>query len=349
MPTRRRQDPAPRADNHQVDEPQELTPSAGESSNTILLAEDDPVTRMLMTRFLKKAGYEVTAVGDGEQALERMSERYYPILVTDWEMPSMDGIELCKAVRNLQLDGYVYSLLLTARNAKEHIIAGLEAGADDYLIKPVHEPELIARLNTGRRILALEHSLRAANDRNRILSVTDALTGAFNRRYMMDQLPRELERCRRYGIPLSVIMGDVDHFKQVNDRYGHAAGDDVLQQFTARMQKTVRSLSDWLARLGGEEFLVVLPETACDGALRVAEKIREVVSASPFMTRAGDVPVTASFGVASTVMQGPDLGLKVETLLRSADECLYRSKQSGRNRTTAAEIPVSAAPLAATA
>ena len=105
----------------------------------------------------------------------------------------------------------------TARNAKEHIIAGLEAGADDYLIKPVHEPELIARLNTGRRILALEHSLRAANERNRILSITDALTGAFNRRYLMEQLPRELERCRRYGTPLSVIMCDVDHFKQVND------------------------------------------------------------------------------------------------------------------------------------
>lgn len=347
MPTRRCPDPALRADNHQVNEPQELTPSAGESSNTILLAEDDPVTRMLMTRFLKKAGYEVTAVGDGEEALERMSERYYPILVTDWEMPSMDGVELCKAVRNLQLDGYVYSLLLTARNAKEHIIAGLEAGADDYLIKPVHEPELIARLNTGRRILALEHSLRAANDRNRILSVTDALTGAFNRRYMMDQLPRELERCRRYGIPLSVIMCDVDHFKQVNDRYGHAAGDDVLQQFTARIQRAIRSLSDWLARLGGEEFLVVLPDTAHAGALKVAEKIREVVSTAPFMTRAGDVPVTASFGVASTFEQGPDLALKVETLLRTADECLYGSKQNGRNRTTAAEIPVSAAPLAA--
>ena len=191
-----------------------------ETSTAILLAEDDPVTRMLMMRFLKKAGYEVDAVANGTEALEHMSRRYYPYLVTDWEMPEMDGVALCKAVRNLQLDGYVYALLLTARNAKEHIIAGLEAGADDYLIKPVHEPELIARLNTGRRILALEHSLRAANERNRILSITDALTGAFNRRYMMEQLPRELERCRRYGNPLSVIMCDIDHFKQVNDVRG---------------------------------------------------------------------------------------------------------------------------------
>ena len=323
-----------------------VTPMAAETSNAILLAEDDPVTRMLMTRFLKKAGYEVKAVSDGNEALDQMTKRYYPILVTDWEMPEMDGIDLCKAVRNLQLDGYVYALLLTARNAKEHIIAGLEAGADDYLIKPVHEPELIARLNTGRRILALEHSLRFANEQNRILSITDALTGAFNRRYLMDQLPRELERCRRYGTPLSVLMCDVDHFKQVNDVNGHAAGDDVLQQFAARIQKSIRSTSDWLARLGGEEFLIVLPETDYEGAVLVAEKIRDIVSSSCFMTRGGDVQVTASFGGASTELHGPDLTLKVETLLRTADECLYRSKQSGRNRTTAVEIP---APVALSA
>ena len=146
-------------------------------------------------------------------ALDRMTKRYYPMLVTDWEMPEMDGVSLCKAVRNLQLDGYVYALLLTARDAKEHIIAGLEAGADDYLIKPVHEPELIARLNAGRRILNLEHSLRVANQRNRILSITDALTGTYNRRYLMEQLPRELERCRRYAYPLSVLMCDIDYFK----------------------------------------------------------------------------------------------------------------------------------------
>ena len=320
-----------------------ITQARSETSNAILLAEDDPVTRMLMTRFLKKAGYEVTAVGDGNEALDQMTKRHFPILVTDWEMPGMDGIDLCKAVRNLQLDGYVYALLLTARNAKEHIIAGLEAGADDYLIKPVHEPELIARLNTGRRILALEQSLRFANERNRILSITDALTGAFNRRYFMDQLPRELERCRRYAAPLSVIMCDLDHFKLVNDEKGHAAGDDVLQQFVTRIQKAIRGSTDWLARLGGEEFLTVLPETGYAGAVRVAEKIGDIVRGSAFITRAGDVRVTASFGSASTEEQGPDLSLKVEMLMRTADECLYRSKQAGRNRTTAIEIAASAA------
>ncbi len=308
-----------------------MTPITVESSPAILLAEDDPVTRVLMTRFLKNAGYEVDAVANGSEALDRMATRYCPMLVTDWEMPKMDGIALCKAVRNMQLDGYVYALLLTARDAKEHIIAGLEAGADDYLVKPVHEAELIARLNAGRRILALEHSLRVANQRNRVLSITDELTGAYNRRYLMEQLPREFERSRRYAYPLSVLMCDLDHFKQVNDQRGHAAGDDVLQQFAGRAQKLIRANSDWIARYGGEEFLIVLPETAHADGMRVAENIRQLVASSPFATRAGDTAVSASFGVASTGANGPDVTLKVEALIRAADQCLYESKLAGRN------------------
>jgi two-component system cell cycle response regulator len=331
-----------------VPEIESVTSLTAESSPAILLAEDDPVTRMLMTRFLKKAGYEVDAVADGAEALDKMTKRYYPILVTDWEMPGMDGVALCKAVRNMQLDGYVYALLLTARDAKEHIIAGLEAGADDYLVKPVHEPELIARLNAGRRILALEHSLRAANQRNRILSITDALTGAYNRRYLMEQLPREVERCRRYAYPLSVIMFDIDHFKRINDEMGHAAGDDVLQQFVSRVQRSIRSNSDWIARYGGEEFLMVLPETEFKAGVFVAEKIRALIASAPFSTRAGDCPVTASFGVAATGPSGPDLVLKVEGLIKAADLCLYQSKQQGRDRTTGIELANSLA-LTATA
>ncbi len=293
-----------------------------------------------MTRFLKKAGYEVDAVADGAQALDKMMKRYYPILVTDWEMPGMDGVALCKAVRNMQqLDGYVYALLLTARDSKEHIIAGLDAGADDYLVKPVHEPELIARLNAGRRILKLEHSLRAANHRNRILSITDALTGAYNRRYLMEQLPREVERCRRYAYPLTVIMCDIDHFKKINDERGHAAGDDVLQQFAARVQRSIRSNSDWIARYGGEEFLLVLPETEYSAGFFVAEKVRAIVSSDAFGTRAGEALVSASFGVASTGANGPDMALKVEGLIKAADQCLYQSKQGGRNRCIGVEIP----------
>lgn len=319
-----------------------------EASPAILLAEDDPVTRLLLTRFLKNAGYEVDAVADGSEALEKMTRRYYPMLISDWEMPGIDGLALCKAVRSMQFDGYVYALLLTARNAKEHIIAGLEAGADDYLVKPVHELELIARLNAGRRILTLEHSLRAANQRSLILSITDELTGTYNRRYVMEQLPRELERCRRYSYPLTILMCDIDHFKIINDDRGHGAGDDVLQQFAERAQKAVRANCDWVARYGGEEFLIVLPETTQADGIIVAEKIRSIIEASEFATRAGDTPVTASFGVASTGPGGPESTLKVEALIRAADECLYQSKQDGRNRTTARALTSSSSPALAT-
>jgi two-component system, cell cycle response regulator len=329
-----------------VTELESANSSAAVERPSILLAEDDPVTRMLMTRLLRKAGYEVDAVGDGTEALDRMMAHYYPLLVTDWEMPGMDGLALCKAVRNLQLDGYVYTLLLTARDAKEHIIAGLEAGADDYLVKPLYEPELIARLNTGRRILALEHSLRAANQRNRILSITDALTGAFNRRYLTEQLPREIERCRRYAYPLAVIMCDVDHFKRINDDAGHAAGDDVLQQVVGRVQQVIRTNSDWLARYGGEEFVIVLPQTALAAAMCVAEKIRAIIGSMPFATSAGETRVTASFGVAATGTQGPDLALKVDGLIKTADQCLYRAKQEGRDRSLGTEVPNTLVPAA---
>jgi two-component system, NtrC family, sensor kinase len=152
-----------------VPEMQPATATPVEAPPLILLAEDDSVTRMLLTRYLQKAGYTVDSVPDGAAALEKMTRHYYPILVTDWEMPNLDGIGLCQAVRKLPQSGYVYALLLTARDAKEHVITGLEAGADDYLVKPVHEPELIARLNTGRRILSLQHSLKASGDRNRTL------------------------------------------------------------------------------------------------------------------------------------------------------------------------------------
>jgi diguanylate cyclase (GGDEF)-like protein len=308
----------------------------------ILLAEDDPVTRMLLTRFLKKAGYEVDAVANGAAAFDKMINRYYPILITDWEMPEMDGVVLCRTMRDLQLDGYVYALLLTARDAKEHIIAGLEAGADDYLVKPVHEPELLARLNTGRRILALESSLRVANQQNLLLSITDALTGAYNRRYLIEQLLREIERCRRYAYPLSIVMCDIDHFKSVNDRHGHAAGDSVLEQFVERTRKSTRGASDWIARYGGEEFVLVLPETSHQGAMQVAEKLRLMTVAQPFAIAGGEIAVSSSFGVASTAYAGPDLTLNAEAFIDIADSCLYRSKHDGRNRTTGIEIGVPA-------
>ena len=219
-------------------------------------------------------------------------------------------------MRNLQLDGYVYALLLTARDAKDHIIAGLEAGADDYLIKPVHEAELIARLNAGRRILAPRTFAAGREQRNRILSITDALTGAYNRRYLMEQLPRELERCRRYAYPLSVIMCDIDHFKAINDARGHARG----RRRPAAIRGARAEIHSHQQRLGGAPRRRGIHHRAAGNRARGRRDRR---GEDPH--RHGRDPVhdperrvprsTASFGVASTGAQGPDLALKVDALI----------------------------------
>jgi diguanylate cyclase (GGDEF)-like protein len=160
----------------------------------------------------------------------------------------------------------------------------------------------------------------------------------------MEQLPYEFERCRRYGYPLSLIMCDIDHFKLINDEKGHACGDDVLQQFMARIQKSLRGHSDWIARYGGEEFLLVLPQTGLSKGMAAAEKVRGFIAETPFATCAGEAWVTASFGVSATASAGPDLDLTVDGLINVADRCLYASKQNGRNRTTGMEIPGSPSP-----
>jgi diguanylate cyclase (GGDEF)-like protein len=300
----------------------------------ILLVEDDLITRRLIARLLRRAGYEVEEAMDGAEALARMQQQFFPILITDWEMPEIDGPTLCRRVRELALEGYVYTLLLTARDTKEHIIAGLESGADDYLTKPLHEAELMARLKTGARIVALEQNLRAANERNRQLSITDALTGAYNRRYFNEQLPSEMERCRRYKHALSIVMGDIDFFKKINDGYGHGAGDEVLGQFVQLTKRSIRTTSDWIARYGGEEFAIVMPETGHAGAMQATEKLRAAIAAEPFATSAGGIAVTASFGVATLTPDAGAAAQSLEQLIAAADSRLYASKHGGRNRVT---------------
>ncbi len=321
----------------------ESTQSGGDGSSqavtdkpAILLVEDDVITRRLIARLLRRAGYEVAEAADGTEGLALIRQKFFPILITDWEMPQMDGPTLCRRVRELELEGYVYSLLLTARDTKEYIIAGLEAGADDYLTKPLHEAELFARLKTGSRIVALEQNLRAANERNRRLSITDALTGAYNRRYFNEQLPSEIERCRRYKHVLSIVMGDIDFFKKINDGYGHGAGDDVLGQFVQLTQRSIRATSDWIARYGGEEFVIVMPETSHAGAMQATEKLRAAIAAEPLATTAGGIAVTASFGVATLTPDVDDVAQGVEQFIAVADARLYASKHAGRNRVTGA-------------
>jgi two-component system, cell cycle response regulator len=299
----------------------------------VMLVDDEPTQRLITARLLKRAGFVVDTAQNGREALERIKSNPCHLLITDWEMPEMDGVTLCREVRAAKLEGYIYTLLLTSRDAIEHLVAGLQAGADDYLTKPVLEPELLARLNTGKRIVTLERSLRAVVEENRRLSITDPLTGAFNRRYLMEQLPTEIERSSRYAHPLSVLMCDVDFFKRINDTLGHQAGDEVLRQTVTLIKATIRT-TDWIARYGGEEFVIVLPETALENGIKVADNLRIALANNPIVYENNTISVTASFGVSGWADTVP-ADAEVAALISNCDEGVYASKANGRNCVTA--------------
>ncbi len=244
----------------------------------------------------------------------------------------MDGLDLCRAIRQESWEGYVYIILITAKDSQEDIVRGLEAGADDYLSKPVHPAELLARLQTGRRILELERTLKERNQEIARLSITDPLTGIYNRRYLNDTLTVEVRRALRYKRPLGLLLCDLDHFKRINDTYGHNVGDLVLKEFAGWLQGSIRGGIDWLARYGGEEFVLVLPETDLAGSFDLAERLRRLVAEKVIATPAGDITITASFGIASFTPGGPENHPAPETLLNEADQFMYQAKKSGRNR-----------------
>ncbi len=316
---------------------QPLPQSSMAATNTapswrVLLTDDEPVQRMLIGRMLSRAGYEVVMAEDGQQAVQMMQQGNFQLLLTDWEMPNLDGIGLCRALRSMNLPYYTYTILLTSRDAVEHVVMGLQAGADDYLTKPIMEPELLARLNTGKRLVEMERSLRQANEENRRLSIIDALTGVYNRRYLMEQLAKELERSARYHHPLSLILCDVDHFKRINDNYGHQCGDETLVQFSQVLRGCLRE-TDWVARYGGEEFVMVLPETTLNAAAQVAERCRAILAKEPLKMSNQILPITASFGVSGW-QEGVPAGSEASKLIALADGGVYASKEGGRNRVT---------------
>jgi len=292
--------------------------------------------RELLQTFLQQGGYVVDCAADGIEALEKIKHDPFHILLTDWEMPRMNGADLCRHVREANLPGYVYILLLTGHGSAENVVGALGSGADNFIRKPINPAELLAHVNAGWRIVQLELSLRAANERIWQLTVIDALVGTFNRRHLDDELPQAAERARRYGHCLSVVMADLDRFKNINDQYGHVVGDEVLREFALRARGVIRQGSDWIARYGGEEFAIVLPETELPGALATAEKIRAILELTPIMTTAGPLSVTASLGVAALTPACDAAAFTSAALLRRADEALYRSKLTGRNRVSVA-------------
>ncbi len=294
-----------------------------------LIAEDNPGFRQILERMLKKWGYDVVAADSGLKAWEMLQATDPPRLaILDWMMPGLDGVEVCRRVRELGREPYIYILLLTARDTPEELVEGMEAGADDYLRKPVNSHELRVRLRAGRRILDLQEELMRAREILRRQATLDPLTELWNRGAMFDILTRELKRARRESGTLSIIMADLDHFKAVNDRLGHAAGDAVLQEAARRMSLCIRPY-DSACRYGGEEFLIVLPGCDLAGATMRAEEIRFGMSAAPFQIPEGMLSVTCSLGVTSS---SGDAGFDESALLHEADEALYAAKNNGRNR-----------------
>jgi diguanylate cyclase (GGDEF)-like protein len=289
----------------------------------ILIAEDDPAARRLLETRLPKWGYEVVVASDGNRAWEVLQAEDGPrIAILDWMMPGLDGAELCRRVRARGSEPYVYVILLTVLDREEDVVRGMEAGADDFVSKPFHPNELRARLRAGERIVDLQTRLAEA-------SLRDPVTGLHSRRYLLEFADKFVAGALRRRTNIAVVMCDLDHFKEVNDTYGHDAGDGVLKQAAALISRAVRA-SDVVIRFGGEEFLVLLPDVSNGAALCVADKVREKIHAARLeLPDGGVVALTISAGVSEFPADGDDLS----RCIKYADVALYQAKALGRNRT----------------
>jgi len=295
----------------------------------VLIADDDVISRTVLKALLSKWGYDVLEAEDGEQAWNILEEENSPrLVVVDWMMPGLDGPDLCRRLREAGDKSYHYIILLTSRDSKEDIIGGLNAGADDYITKPFMPQELEVRLRVGGRILALQQSLEEALALQRYQAQHDPLTGILNHGEILQVVEKEITRAERQGSFLAVIMGDLDHFKKVNDTFGHVAGDAVLVEVAERMRHNIR-LYDTIGRYGGEEFLIVLPNCTADEAFQIANRILKNIQSQPVLFRDNSIKVTISLGMAFN-----KVGERSEQidLVQAADTALYQAKQKGRNR-----------------
>lgn len=300
----------------------------------VLVADDDDGARSLAQVSAEAVGHECLVARSGDEAWSLFCSYQPDVLVTDWMMPGdLDGPGLCRAVRAAERDRYTYVVLMTTRSSRREVLAGLEAGADDYLVKPLDPFALQARLLVAGRVTALHSELAAFRAELAQSARTDPLTSLPNRRKLDEDLEQVHARSVRYGRPYSVALCDVDHFKRYNDTHGHRAGDWALQEVAATLERRCRG-TDTVYRYGGEEFLVLLPEQGECQAVDAVDRLRSAVARLDIQHAPGATSrVTVSAGVAS---YSPERPLDLETLVHEADLALYRSKSSGRNRTTGA-------------
>jgi two-component system cell cycle response regulator len=297
----------------------------------VLVADDSAVYRKLVEQAFTSANYSLLVARSGQEAIDLLAEHLPAIVITDWVMPDLTGIELCQQIRARNHSPYTYVIILTSVSDKENVVKGLAAGADDYLTKPFHPDELLARVEVGRRLVELHRQVEAKNRLLEELALTDSLTGLPNRRAIDEWAPRQLSGAARHGFPFWVVMADLDNFKSVNDSSGHEAGDKVLKRF-AEILKTNSRRSNICGRIGGEEFLFILTHADRENVVSVVERVRRQFEEQDFFFGNRVVKVTASFGISGFQGEQGVLPPDFSSLLSQADLALYTAKHRGRNR-----------------
>lgn len=308
----------------------------------ILIAEDDAVSRRILEAYLRKWGHDVVVSVDGAEAWHVFSGDDPPRLaVLDWMMPNMDGVEVCRKVRARENSPFTYIILLTAKSDTDDIVTALDAGADDYLVKPYNASELRSRIGAGERILRLHEALEKANSELVRLAETDSLTQVYNRSAIIRRLNQELARAARENHPLAMFLFDVDHFKAVNDTHGHAAGDKVLVAVADCLKHECRSY-DVTGRYGGEEFIMIVPGPAKGEVEHIGERLRAAIEKESVDVGGATLHVTASIG---GIWVEPGADTTVDDVFKHADELLYRAKREGRNRVITGVLAADPSPL----
>jgi diguanylate cyclase (GGDEF)-like protein len=317
-----------------------LSHPRGESPRTakVLVVEDSPFSRKLIEQALFGQPYSLIFAATGREAVDLYVQHRPSLIIMDWMMPDLDGLEICRRLRSISLDAYTHIIMLTGKRDKESVVEGLRAGADDYLTKPFHHEELLARVAVGFRTVDLHRQIQAQNKTLEKLALTDAMTGLPNRRAIDEWATRELNSAARNGFSVWVIIADLDRFKHINDTFGHNAGDEVLQKF-AKILKANTRRSDLCGRLGGEEFLIVMTHAKRDDVEKAAERIRSEFETLPFSFSGCNMIATSSFGIAG--FEANQTQPSFAALVSQADAALYQAKRAGRNRVTLASASLS--------